>query len=304
MTRNQILVDWIQYTYKQDQAPEEALAFIKQNFSDFTLLSKGALGYKKQAIFSGVKVFWDGSLGMGTHVQVPGKACRYLESQDIDLFKLVPDLAGLEKVQMTRLDLALDIEADPISRLVASIDQDLYISKARNIKYITSKQGEELKVETIYIGSRQSTVMLRVYDKALEQKTEDGKPWTRIECEIKKDYIPMVASQLSNSINLTVKNLIWTYFRPLERKEKNISRSPVAKYWLDILGECERIKHFSDPRAPTIGDKKEWFLEQCAKTYALLWEEYGPGIEKDILVEGRKKIKEKDLSLLSKFKEL
>lgn len=299
---NKIIVDWLQFTLLRDDGLNTVLKILNQQKEDFERLDKGGLGYKRQIINNNIRVYFEGLPGMGICVSVSGKGCRYLEAQGTDIWRLIFRLARSAKINITRIDLALDTDIKLINKIRKSVDNKKYISKSRNISYICKSLENSTRTETIYIGSRSSELMIRLYDKAVEQKLDDV-DWERWEIVLKKRKIKEVIPLLERDISQTFRNILYTYFRPITSIESNKSRSKVSKWYLDFLGEVKKISLYIDPKEKTIEDKWLWLEKQVAPTMALLSEAFENTDFLGRLAESNYyRIKEKDLQLVRKFK--
>ena len=297
-----IIVDWLQFTLLKDDGLDIILRILKQQKKDFESLDKGGLGYKRQIINNNIRIYFEGLPGMGICCSVSGKGCRYMEAQGTDLWRLIFRLARSAKINITRLDLALDTSVKLINKVRSSVDKKKYISKSRNISYICKSLESSTRTETIYIGSRSSELMIRLYDKAVEQKL-DGIDWERWEIVLKKKKIKEVIPLLEKDISQTFRDILYTYFRPLQTLDSNKSRSKVCKWYLDFLGSVKKISLYSEPKEKTIEDKWLWLEKQVAPTMALLSEAFENTDFLGRLAENNYyRIKEKDLQLARKFK--
>lgn len=299
---NKIIVDWLQFTLLDDLGLDTVLNILSQKKDDFEALEKGGLGYKRQIYNNNIRVYYEGMKGMGICASISGKGCRYMEAQGTNLWRLIFRLARSAKINITRIDLALDTSIKLIDKVRQSVDKKKYISKSRNISYICKSLENSTRTETIYIGSRSSELMIRLYDKAVEQKL-DGIDWERWEIVLKKKKIKEVIPHLEENIGQTFRDILYTYFRPLQTVDSNKSRSKVCKWYLDFLGSVQKISLYSDPKEKTIEDKWLWLEKQVAPTMALLSEAFENTDFLGRLAESNYyRIKEKDLQLVRKFK--
>lgn len=300
--KHKIIVDWLQFTLLDDLGLDTVLKILKLNKDDFEALEKGGLGYKRQIYNNNIRLYFEGMKGMGICASISGKGCRYLEAQGQNLWHLIFRLARSVKINITRLDLALDTDVKLINKIRKSVDNKKYISKSRNISYICKSLESSTRTETIYIGSRSSELMIRLYDKAVEQKL-DGVDWERWEIVLKKKKIKEVIPLLEKDISQTFRDILFTYFRPLRTVDSNKSRSKVCKWYLDFLGSVKKISLYSEPKEKTIEDKWLWLEKQVAPTMALLSEAFENTDFLGRLAENNYyRIKEKDLQLARKFK--
>lgn len=298
-----IIIDWLQFTLLRDNGLDTVFKILRLNPSDFEQLDKGGLGYKDQLINNNVRIYYNGNLGMGINTSISGKGCRYMESQGQDLWSLVFRLERSDKINITRLDLALDTSVKLIDKIRAKIDKKQYISKSRSLSYICKSGSTSTRTETIYIGSRSSDLMIRIYDKAVEQGLEEI-DWERWEIVLKKDKIKQAIPLLKQDISQTFKNILYTYFRPIQKIESNKSRSKVEKWYLKFLGQVEKVSLYKDPEQKTIEDKWAWVEKQVAPTLALLSLAFdNTDFLAGLALGSTERIKQKDLELIKKYKE-
>lgn len=301
--RDKIIIDWLQFTLLKDDGLSTIFKILEMQIIDFKNLEKGGLGYKKQMINNNIRIYYDGNIGMGICVSISGQGCRYMESKGKNLWNLLFRLARSARINITRLDLALDTNIKLIDKVRKSIDDKKYISKSRNISYISRATESGTRTETIYIGSRSSELMIRLYDKAVEQKLKNT-IWERWEIVLKKEKIKETIHYLKNNISKTFRNILYTYFRPIKQIENNKSRSKVCKWYMDFLGDVEKISLYNNPKEKTIEDKWLWLENQVAPTLSLLSlafdnTDFLTGLAKNNIY----RLKDKDLKLIKKYKE-
>lgn len=300
---NKIIIDWLQFTLLRDDGLEIVFRILRLNPGDFERLDKGGLGYKDQLINNNVRIYYNGNPGMGINTSISGRGCRYMESQGINLWSLVFRLAQSAKINITRLDLALDTDAKLIDKMRKSIDNKKYISKSRSISYICKSGKKSTRTETIYLGSRSSDLMIRIYDKAVEQGLEEI-DWERWEIVLKKEKIIEAIPLLKKGISQTFRNILYTYFRPLKKVESNKSRSKVESWYLKFLGKVEKISLYRDPSQKTIEDKWNWVEKQVAPTLSLLALAFdNTEFLSGLALGNTDRVKQKDMELIKKYKE-
>ena len=298
-----IIIDWLEFTLLKGFGIEWVSSLFSIGLDNFEDLPKGGLGYKKQKFFNNIRLYYDGNVGMGIHVVVSGQGCRYLESQGKNLFDLLDYLYSLENINLSRLDIALDTDINILSKVLKSIEKGLYSSKSRNIKVISSLSDSKLQADTLYIGSRSSLLMVRIYNKALEQGVDV--PWFRVEIVLKKERFEMIVPFLRQNISHTFAGVLTNYFRPLQCLNGQKCRSPTANYWVKFLGEIEKISLYSNPQCKTIEDKYAWLVNQVEPTIALLSSAFeGNEWLNAVVSNGKKRLKDKDYKILQKWKEV
>lgn len=128
-------------------------------------------------------------------VQIPGKGCQYVFNSTTPL-EVYSWLKHLDITQINRIDLATD-DYDGVFTVDAAKkaykDDAFYGGKGpkpkRKVEFEDDDEGN-LTIDMIRVGSRQSRVFWRVYDKALEQKVTGS--WYRSEVELKKISIDVL----------------------------------------------------------------------------------------------------------------
>ena len=97
---------------------------------------------------------------------------------------------------------------------------------------------------TVYIGTRKSDSMLRIYDKAGEQRRkghESAGPWVRVELECHQDFADAIARDYFDRGSAAVLEQLNRRIRftaPTGR-DSNPWRAPVAAWWESLLGSVK-----------------------------------------------------------------
>lgn len=88
----------------------------------------------------------------------------------------------------------------------------------RGRKRTVELRANNIKGDALYIGSRQSEVYGRCYDKGMESKTQDAGWLVRQELEYKGDRAGLIAARLalSPSVEVECKRLVSSYMRSVE----------------------------------------------------------------------------------------
>lgn len=296
-------IDWIAFTSTIIPDVKEMIAFLGYQESDFLKLARGANGYKKMYRHNGqpVTILSDGNEGMGIHVVITGSALPNL----LDHFKnsitlatpfnndavLLSDFNNnvliefLQQVKsigwFTRLDLAVDDHGAKffdVSDIRDFLTRHEVVSKFRTYRdvYESTFTGENTG-HTIYFGSRQSEVMLRVYDKQLEQNNKASDPdkvinekWIRWELELKDVRANIAADFLiqRKQIGCIVMEVLNNYVRFIINDDSNRSRCSSHPLWEKFVCAVGKLRLFVAAAEKTIRDKKRWLIRQCMPTIA------------------------------------
>jgi hypothetical protein len=224
----------------------------------------GYLQAWRDALTGAVTQYHAGRPDMGLNVIYPGKSLSLLNWRDVLRHSLE------KEGRPTRIDLTVDVR-NPEFDLPYLYDHVVggeIISSARNHRYITSSGGD-----TLYVGSRTSEKMLRVYDKGAEQGGQPG-VWFRVELEMKGNAARWAAPVLLDASAERVMAIITGFFD-----------APKHPGWVAAIHSAipaERIP--SDKSRP---DTEAWLMTLVAKTLAAA-ERRRPGFMDDFIDEALK----------------
>lgn len=294
-------IDWIAFTSVIIPDVKEMIEFLGYSESDFVLMPKGSNGYRKSYRLNGypVTILSDGNDDMGIHVVISGSAIpdvlhhfkksitavtpfgtEAVALSDFDNTVMVEFLQQIRSVGwFTRLDMAVDdIGACffSVEDLRAYLDRQEIVSKFRTWRDVyESTFSSEKTGHTLYFGSRQSEVMLRVYDKQLEQKQKDNEasepePWIRWEFELKNRRADIAADILigNKHIGEIIMGILNNYIHIIVPDDSNRSRCSLNPLWEKFVGAVEKLSLFVKAAEKSIRDKKRWLIRQCLPTIA------------------------------------
>lgn len=302
-------VDWLAFTITELSSVQAVVEFLGFDLMQFTSAPRGAMGYKSMYRLDGhaVSVLYDGSEGMGIHVNISGSAVAYCvdayrqklsgptpfsgkTAMQVDhlsmtaLSQFLKDI--LEIGHITRMDLAIDDKGkdqyftcrDIFDYLMA----DRVVTKFRRFHVDADfKTGGEVDGFTIYLGSRKSEVFLRVYDKMLEQKAKDPAagtdPWVRWELELKDQRADSAARLIIGGapVGTVLLGILNNYMRIIDLDDSNRSRCSSTDKWLAFCAGISRIRLYVPGVPKTLEDKRQWIDRQVLSTLAGLFLAYG-----------------------------
>lgn len=299
-------IDWLSFTDVANNELQASLSEFGFSLEDFVEAEKGASGYKKMLLHKGstLRVLYDGNENMGYHFDFSGSSIKELfyhfsnsmmemtpfgeYGLDMDINILRELLSRIKQVgHVTRLDLAIDDKVCPyftLPDLQSVLEQERFISKFRTWQLVKDcTTTNQLIGATIYLGSRRSDIMLRVYDKQLEQISKgvegaDEVPWVRWELELKNEYANVALVDLLNGVDVgsLTFGILSNYFRIIVFDDSNKSRCSMDEKWKQFIDEVSKIQLFVIQDPPTLLDKKEWVLKQVAPTITgLILANYG-----------------------------
>lgn len=300
-----VSVDWIAFTVTTNEyVVEDVIKFLGYRADDFTKMPKGGNGYKSMINLSGypVQILYDGTEDMGIHVSISGTAIaevisKYKETlvsttpfgnayfvSSADNTYMLEFLSNIRKIgHISRIDLAID----DIGSKYYTMD-DLYkilmdkrvVSKFRNWRHMESRSisSGDCLGSTIYLGSRKSDIMLRVYDKAkeqvsklkLEDNAESATPWVRWELETKDERANQIVDMLVNLQNLgaVTMGILSNYFRVVILNDSNKSRCTVDPLWQSFVASVDKLSLYVPSVPKTLEEKRDWFIRQVGPTLA------------------------------------
>lgn len=232
--------------------------------SDFTFLEKGRLGYKSAILYKGVRILYDGKKDMGIHIDASATALGWA----VDIL-LIPIVQGNTKY--TRIDIACDCYNYDMYNLTSEA------ANAHNYKSKWRKRSEIIQHETttnniigrtLYFGSRNSSVFLRIYDKALEQGLDLD--WTRLELEIKGKSANNLALIIGKfPLDELFFKILNNYISFVDRASStNISRCKLLPFRDKFIKTTERISVAPSKEEQTVSKTYSWLLKQVSRSIA------------------------------------
>lgn len=297
-----VSVDWMSFTVTDPAfnvfAVIEFLGFDTGLFCD---TGHGAMGYRslhKMADYA-VSVLSDGRDDMGIHVTISGSAVAHVlqrfwvsqycfdnpfnDDKTADWDVVCMDalrlffLKVLEIGRFTRVDLALDdhkVHFTPAD-IRGYIESGQVVSKFRSGR---REEGFDLASnapigDTLYLGSRKSDVMLRIYDKQLEQALKHPAdpvtvPWVRWEFEFTAKRADQLAYEIvkHESLGMLFFKLLNNYVRLIVLSDSNRSRCPMLPAWSAFIACIDALTLYCPPVERTLDDKRNWVIKQVLPT--------------------------------------
>ncbi len=313
-------VDWVSATFKtvnERELIEEILLLDPDKFDE---VDNGLYGYQQSLRLGNIAVMYNGREDMGVHLQMSGAGCREYEHIGKltweTLFRVILACEG----QITRLDMALDDHVGyfTIRKAANKIKRGELASKFRRamrIEHIEIADGKSAG-QTIYFGSGQSMIRIRMYDKRLEQLNSkdvntDEVPafWNRTEIQSRKDRAQAVAGMIANDvpIGVIVQGILRYYLRFLVRHhDKNKSRWKTAGWWERFLDDVEpiRLAEKTEMEA-TIEKRLSWIRRQVAPSLAAVISAMDGEMTAiyDLIQDGMERLKPRDIAMIKQYKE-
>lgn len=208
---------------------------------------KGAHGYQDRLYFESISIHYNGSDDMGIWLEMMGQGCRAFETYGHGNYEALFDevLSNPNDMKITRLDVAYD-DTDGllnINQLCADTENQEYVSKFNAWKVTRGSEGNSL-----VLGSPQSEVLLRIYDKAMERGFTDGRHWIRVEIQLRRSRA-LSFVKYGTDIGAKFSGVIRNYVRYVQPDDtdSNKWRWPEKEYWSRFLGDAEKISIYEKP---------------------------------------------------------
>lgn len=259
---NRILIDWFSFSTKV-YSTTDIIEMLHMEGCTFQVL-KGMHGYKSRMYFESISIHYDGGPDMGIWCEMSGKGCRAFESYGSGNYECFFKMALNEDIKITRLDIAYDDFKGILNINTICSDTQLqnYVSKWKAYECIYSSGGN-----SVLLGSRQSEILLRIYDKASEQK-QVGIHWLRCELQLRDDRaLGFVRSYMTGFMDLghIFMSVLSNYIRFVApSRDSNKSRWPNTDYWNDFIGDADKISIYEKPGTEyTLDCLYDFVIKQC-----------------------------------------
>lgn len=243
--QNLILIDWLSFTSKIDDALTiiNLLGFLPDSFQTV----KGAKGYTYREYYDGVSIHH----GDRDEVwcEMSGQGCRVFESFGSGDWNAIFDLFRSDRINyhVTRVDIAFDDHSEllDIRRVASDAQNENFISKWRWWEVRRSSQGI-----SVYHGSPQSDARVRIYDKAAERGREDEGHWVRCELQLRDERATEFICRLAGMpLGVLFSGVLFNYLRYVvpDDSDSNNRRWATAGYWFDFIGAADKISLYVCP---------------------------------------------------------
>jgi len=293
-TANVGLVDWLSYTEHPADPQDGAQAIMRRLYPgrDWRLGPHNGFEHGRQ--FADTCVLWNTAVNPCVHVKISGNACRMLEyyGQITDWSQFLRDIitAG---ARITRIDLAIDdrsglLQMDDIRASGMAGD---FVSRLRmhrpEVEYDRNNGNKQISDGYIF-GSRNSDTQLRIYDKALEQKTKG--PWIRCEIQFRDERAQAAAEMIATSGLSGVPGLMRSCVdfkcpAPSKRRDRWVT----TEWWTQFLGNTAKLRLGINPKNIQL-DRDKKFMMRMASVLARVDRDCGSEYLECVLKEGYRRL--------------
>lgn len=278
-----VLIDWVSCTFDLPghEGLYDAVKFLYLDHLDFEEFEWGMNTFTTHLRSSNIVIQ---KKGVHTYqLFLTGQGCREYEQVGkltwLELFSLLKDEAN---AVFTRLDLAVDdfkgyFNVDLIRRTFldgrcVTRFRQAYNTEAYDVGTL------ERTMDSFYLGSMKSRLSVNFYDKRLERqsagKDVEVDEWTRTELRCRKEYADMVADLLifkNGEAGELALGILKKHVRFIRKsKEKNKSRIPSIKWWVDFLRGVDGVQLSLAAPDKTIETTKDWLSHSVMPSLAML----------------------------------
>lgn len=315
-------IDWLSATFHGVTEREVIEDILLLDPDDFVEMDRGMYGYPQSLRLGDIAILFGGRPEMGVHLSMTGTGCREYENIGKVPWKTLIEIILAVEGQFTRLDIALDdfFGYWTIEKVANKIRRGELVSKFKSAKRI-----EKLKIgagstsgETVYFGSGNSLVTIRMYNKRLEQINRDDidqktipETWNRTEIQARKERAQTIAQLIANGIEIgpIVKGILKYYLRFVVRPkggDTNKSRWKTAQWWEQFLNDVEPIRLTQTNKMDaTIEKRLAWMKRQVAPSLAAVIRAMDGEMTEiyNLIREGMKRLKPRDFAMIQRYKE-
>ena len=271
VAENIVIYDWLSFTSKI-HTPQELIDVLGLSHVCWTQ-TKGARGYRDRLYYSAISIHYNGRDDMGVWVEMSGQGCRTFESLSAVGWDRLFFFIRENGLKITRLDVAYDDHTGilPMTQIVHDTQSGMFISRSEYWETVLSSKGS-----TVQIGSPQSKVLIRIYDKAAERHCEPGTHWIRCEIQLRDDRAAQF-TKIPLPIGEAFAGVLLNYLRFVEpADDANIWRWPMTDYWRELVEDAQRISIYRTPGLEYNEDRlKNYVINQAGNAIDCLIKLYG-----------------------------
>lgn len=267
-----VLYDWLSFTTKH-HTPEELIEALGLSHVPFQEI-KGAHGYRDRKYFSSISIHYNGRDDMGVWCEMSGQGCRTFESlSEVGWDNLFAWIRA-QGLKITRLDVAFDDHSGVFEMrdVVEDTQEGNYVSRSDYWETVLSSKGS-----TVMIGSPQSKVVIRIYDKAREKNCPTGTHWNRVELQLRDDRARQF-TEIPLPVGEAFSGVLLNYLRYVipNDTDENRWRWQMTDYWLRLLEIVTPISIYTSPGMEYNIDRcKNYVVNQAGNAIDCLIQIYG-----------------------------
>lgn len=250
---NKVLYDYVTIM-SRIHSPEDFIRLLGLEHEGITWekMKKGRYGYRDRLNWEKIDILFNGGENMGVCLEMSGQGCRAFESFGSGDYELLFQEVFTEPddVHITRLDVAFDDHEGllPMNKILEDSRNEEFVSKSKKGKE-TLGLGEARGEDSVLFGTRNSLILLRIYNKARERGFTDDRHWIRVELQL-KDERALGFLQQTEPIGERFAGVLANYLRFIDEPagfDSNRWRWPMKPYWEKLLDGASRIRLYEKP---------------------------------------------------------
>lgn len=262
LAQDRILFDYFSITWNDDCAsPLSFMDILGIDRASFIAGRGGGHSYVHRDYFEGISIMYGGRDEVW--LEMTGKGCRAFETYGSGDWQALFDLTRDRHFHLTRLDVAYDDFSGrlPILDVYHAIDPEYkeldIVSKSRWWKLERSSQGV-----CCYLGSPQSDLRIRVYDKAAEQGYDIH--WTRFELQLRDEHAQAFVDRIGGDAGKCFLGVLSHFCRVVVPSDDDTNRSrwPTADFWARFVDGVQKISLYAAPGQLYTLDKLKRYVGQ------------------------------------------
>lgn len=296
-----VCIDWLTFVIDDSYNAVNVCDMLGLQFDEFTMKGSGARGYKNvYEHYTGIRMYTNGTQeNMGTCVECSAGCINYLinsfsrsstsifgDCVEVDEFCDYTITAFFRKINsvghFTRIDIAIDDFGSKyytVSSLKAEFVLGKVVKRFKKYEHIIGYgKNNQIIGNTLYIGSRQSEIFVRVYDKQLEQNVKREKEnqiyysWTRWEMEIKGDNAYNTALLIADNdcIGRIGIGILANYMRIVNLDNDVLSRCSNDELWDCFIKDCEKLRISRTKEESNLAKKEKWVQKSVLPSIAAI----------------------------------
>lgn len=304
---NRVLIDWLSWTFKNVNDPEQAIEKSGLSALSFAKSAGGGMGYKSSMRSGNIVVFYDGNENMGCHVSMTGNGCRQYEqlNQAKNAWYQLLLRISAEGATVSRIDLAIDNVdgALDLQRLEQCIDDKQIRSKFKKghiYREVSFSPDDELpQGKTIYAGSPTSRLKIRFYDKAAQLQLPSSVHWVRAELQCMSERAIEAVKHIlhGTEVGELAVSVLNNYFQPINNDDSNRSRCTVQSWWATWIETSSKMRLTTSKAIKVIAEVVQFLKKQYSPTFAMLKKYYSTvefyDLIRDMLENGKERLTKK-----------
>ena len=315
----QVLIDFLTFSVKSTKDPAEVIKkYLGMDPAVFQDPGYGLLGYQRVLRFSDIFVCYeprenDYFRDMGVCVSMSGNGCRAFETMSKlndkgSSFDVLSQLLASEvDANISRIDIACDDREGYrcMDDIVRKVDDNEINSRMAKRQVVRSYNGIQRNGSTVYIGAESSDFRVRIYDKALEQGTEDH--WIRVEMVMRGKNSNAFVEQMTNSesVGKLAAQVINDKLAFIDRDDSNITRCTVCGWWSRFVDELETVRLVARCVVQhTVDQIHNWVETQVGPSLAILLRTKGMACLFEVAKDACSRLSDKQQFLITDYNAL